>query len=632
MSVVILTLAILNSFLIVHLLFKPFRLLTKIGFSIPIGIVFLGSILFFLYAISKSLPDNPLAIILLLVALFMSLLLYTKVKFEYQDFKLNLIEAILIISLLLFSSWLMFGSFSYSKHKDTLNIGSHLWSDFGAHIPLIRSFSLGENFPPEFPLFANESIRYHFLFYFLTGQFEKYGENIALSLNLLSTLSFFSFSILIFELAKNIFGKYSAGLIAIMLTFLNSSLSFVLFFKNHSLLNLDTYKYIWQNNRPLANGPYENDIITTFWSLNIYLNQRHLALAFAIALIIIYILYQNLLKGPVKTSQLILVALLFGLLPYWHVQVFIMVVASMLVMSLIFIKKTYLKQIGIFWVFSIILILPQIYLLKANTSGESSIFFRPGYLTPQPLTIFKTFFWWFMNLGFASLLVLEAILIQQKNLWLFYISFIPIFLLGFLFQFSPDIATNHKFFNFWLIITNLFIAAFLTRIFSISNFGKIIAIILFILLTLSGILELAPIKNDSKIEIKNWRSNPVSLWVNQNASKSSTFLTSMSLYHPVSLAGRKVFLGWPYFAWSAGSDTGKRGEVTKLIYFGNDKSVVCKLLYENKIDYVVIEEGSDNPTYSQNKLFFDNNFEKEFVDSWGNINYSIYDGIKSCHE
>ncbi|TSC86331.1 MAG: hypothetical protein G01um10147_943 [Microgenomates group bacterium Gr01-1014_7] len=69
-------------------------------------------------------------------------------------------------------------------------IATKAWSDFASHIPLIRSFSLGDNFLPEYPLFPGEPIRYHFLFYAVVGYLEKLGLRIDYAFNILSALSF----------------------------------------------------------------------------------------------------------------------------------------------------------------------------------------------------------------------------------------------------------------------------------------------------------------------------------------------------------------------------------------------------------------------------------------------------------
>ena len=98
----------------------------------------------------------------------------------------NLAELLVILVGSLIGFILMFGTF-YEKNN-TIFIAAKAWSDFASHIPLIRSFSLGINFPPQYPLFPGEPIKYHFLFYYFVGILEKIGLNIGLALNIPSSV------------------------------------------------------------------------------------------------------------------------------------------------------------------------------------------------------------------------------------------------------------------------------------------------------------------------------------------------------------------------------------------------------------------------------------------------------------
>ena len=84
-------------------------------------------------------------------------------------FKKNLPEIVFIILALGFSWWLMRNNFGYDRKVSQILVGSKIWSDFSSHLPLIRSFSWGNNFPPEYTIFPGETIRYHFLFYAMVG-------------------------------------------------------------------------------------------------------------------------------------------------------------------------------------------------------------------------------------------------------------------------------------------------------------------------------------------------------------------------------------------------------------------------------------------------------------------------------
>ena len=55
-------------------------------------------------------------------------------------------SGLVLFALFLFSFWLMFHTFSYDPKTSSMMIATKAWSDFGSHIPLIRSFSMGDNF------------------------------------------------------------------------------------------------------------------------------------------------------------------------------------------------------------------------------------------------------------------------------------------------------------------------------------------------------------------------------------------------------------------------------------------------------------------------------------------------------
>lgn len=620
-------LSIASVFFLINRFFADWELVSKIGISLVLGIIFLGITLFCIYGLWLPIFNYPLIILSIFFFIFVCSFWLGRKSFKMRELTIGRGEVLLIFILFVFSFWLMFSSFSYKNNN--FEIGSHLWSDYGSHVALMRSFSLGDNFPPEFPLFPNENIRYHFMFYFLAGALERLGSNLVFGFNLISALSFWAMGLLIYSAGKTIFnGQKIIGFIAVLLTLFNGSLIFLSFFQKHSPLEIETYKLIISNHSFLANAPYEqSDLITTFWHLNIYLSQRHLALGFAAALFVVLIFYRTFVLKKINHFQFLIGILTVLVLPFWHAQVFLMTVATAGLISMFFFNRSLLKIYLICFLFFGLSFIQTLW-FKSN---NFPVAFDPGYLLPRPITVLSFLDWWFRNLGLSFLLIADALLIVNRQLRRFYCCFLSIFLIGFFLRFSPDVATNHKFFNFFQIITNLFIANFLLYLWvNFKTKGKVLTLILFFPLILSGVLEFFPVVNDSKINIKDWKLNDLGLWVKNNTSKKAIFLTSFDLYHPVSLVGRKVFLGWPYFAWSAGLDTDNRGKVVREIYTGKDKKLICYMLSQNNIQYVLLEGGHEEKLYWQNKDFFDNNFSKVFEEKLENRSYTVYDINYSC--
>ena len=194
--------------------------------------------------------------------------------------------------ILAFASFLMFSTLGYEDGN--ILIKNKLYSDFLSHIPLIRSFSMGDNLPPEYPHFSGEPIRYHFLFYFIVGMLEKLGLRIDIALNLMSVIGFAGLMIAIFLLARKITRSNFVGIGAVLTIVLNTSLSWIYYFfiGNNKLVNIGG---ILTRTDFAAFGPYNDTIISAFWNLNIYTNQRHLA--FALLLLVLAIWFIVYKKG-----------------------------------------------------------------------------------------------------------------------------------------------------------------------------------------------------------------------------------------------------------------------------------------------------------------------------------------------
>ncbi|HSW98127.1 MAG TPA: DUF2298 domain-containing protein, partial [Candidatus Saccharimonadales bacterium] len=167
-------------------------------------------------------------------------------------------------------------------------IAGKAWSDFANHIPLIRTFSFGNNFPPQDPLFSGEPIHYHFLFYMFVGFLEKFGVRIDYALNIPSALGFFALLVMIYIFAVKVFRSKGVGILSVLFFLCNGTLSFFEFFRQHPFSNKTIQDIITNTTFP-SFGPYDHKIVSAFWNLNIYTNQRHLAAAYALGLLIIYL-------------------------------------------------------------------------------------------------------------------------------------------------------------------------------------------------------------------------------------------------------------------------------------------------------------------------------------------------------
>lgn len=535
------------------------------------------------------------------------------------------IEFIFVLFALLLSTWLMSSTFSYGNGY--MIIASKAWSDFASTIPLIRSFSLGVNFPPQYPLFPGEPIHYHFLFYFFVGLLEKLGIRIDFALNIPSVISFTWLLFITYFFAKKIFKSIIIGILSVIFFLFNGSLSFIEFLKTHPISG-NILNDIISNKTFPSFGPYDGKIVSAFWNLNIYTNQRHLAGTFAFSLLIIYLfLIPILKKQKINFKVNILLGIVLGLLFYFHLAVFLMTVVVLILLS-IFFKELRISGLTTLAI-AVLIAIPQYIYLQSETAAFKP-FLSPGYLASFNLTFFSFIKYWLYNLGLHSILIPIGFFLSNRNSKKIFMSFFIFFIIGNLIQFSPEIAANHKFFNYFMLLGNMFSACTIVYFWKKSFILKPIVFVLFILLTLSGIIDFFPVYNDSKITLSDYPINKDIKWIKDNTPGNSVFLNSQYLYDSASLAGRKIFLGWPYFPWSAGYDTNTRGDELKQILSSTDKKNACILLSENKIDYLEIKV--ENVIADSNYPNVSKLFKEKFIPVYRNSagNYFIYKTKANC--
>jgi len=538
-------------------------------------------------------------------------------------FKKNKTETLLILFSLFFSSWLMFSTFSYNNGY--MLIASKAWSDFASHIPLIRSFSLGVNFPPEYPLFPGAPIHYHFLFYLIVGLLEKTGIRIDFALNSLSIIGFSVLLVIVYLFAKLIFKSKAIGVLSVILFLFNGSLSFIYFFKKNYIFSENFLINILNNKNFSSFDPYYGDgIVSAFWNLNIYTNQRHLSLSYAVSLFLIYVITKKMLSNKdIPIKDIILIGLILGISFLLNMAVFTITAIIVFCFAILF-KKYRFSLIQLLFIAALI---ASPFFLYLNSSNFLSFFsFNPGYLISQHLTLFSFINYWLYNLGLHILLIPLGFLLVAKKLKKIFIPFLFIFVIANLFQLSSEMAANHKLINYFMIIGATFSSYTLIYLWRKNFYLKFFVIIAIFFLIISGIIDFFPIYNDTKIPLADYPVNSDVKWVMENTSKNSVFLNSEYLYTPASLAGRKIFLGWPYFAWSQGYNTYKRDLQRKSLLEIHQAYSLCKELKKNNLQFIeIIKNENIDGSYIS---FLDLNFKKVYENK--NTGYIIYKNNDYC--
>jgi hypothetical protein len=509
----------------------------------------------------------------------------------------------------------MVHTFSYDTRANTIEIATKCWSDFGAHIPLIRSFSMGGNGEklfklqfPEYPIYPGVPIRYHFVFYMIVGLLEKIGLRIDFALNIPSILGFAGLLTLIATLSYWCFRSAIGACLSVIFFLFNGTFSFIYYLQKHPI-SLDTPMDIMTNTTFPSFGPWDKGLVSAFWNLNIYTNQRHLAPGFTLGLLFILLLLWIEKKSWRKQIPYLCISTpILIILPYFHQPMLIILAIYMLWFFLMFRKlRLFLIATGAIAFGPILLQIIQF------TNTSSSFGWYPGYLIHGNLTIFTFLQYWLYNFGLHCFLIPIGFFLAPKKVKLVTFPVVFLFILANCFKFSVEIAANHKFFNFFMIIGVILSAHGLIQLWSFvhKRLNHFIAegtlkilhplryfflteiIVVCFLCVFSGIIDFFVIVNDRTIPIHDISTNTVSRWIAENTSKEAIFLNSSYLYHPASLAGRSIFLGWPYFSWSAGYEENRMPIMDKM-YASKNPTLFCPLLHKFHITYITVEKVIDD--------------------------------------
>ncbi len=498
------------------------------------------------------------------------------------------------------SFWVISRSLAYTAPESTLQIGSKYWSDFGSHLPLIRSFSLGQNWPPQHPLYPGEPIKYHFAFYALVGILEKAGVPLAFALNIPSSLGLFFLLALIFVLGKRLFLSQFVSFVAPLFILFNGSLSWIEFLQKNSLNELTSLSNF------VSFGPWNGSQIAAIWTLNIFTNQRHLGISIGVALWLICVLFTR------NKKYYVLLGTMFGILSLINMAI------SLTTLPFIAIAFLTEKKAKTLLLLSFATAIPWIIFLITYVRPDTHITWHLGYLIPSPLAITNIYIYWLKNLGPHIFLIPLGFLLSPKKAKYLFVPLLIIFLIPNLVQMSPDIFNNHKFFNVFIIIGSLFSAYAIKRL-------KAIGIVLLPLVILGGIVDIFPLINETFVPLSDIPKNPDVVFIQNHTEKNSVILNSFWFYHPASLAGRSIFNGYPYFTWSYGYDETARERLTQTIYAAPDAQSACQLLSQNHIQYVEI-----SPNHEQfiSLSSFWNNWLVAYTNS--STGLKLYSVTKNC--
>jgi len=291
-------------------------------------------------------------------------------------------------------------------------------------------------------------------------------------------------------------------------------------------------------------------------------------------------------------KSFVFVGCLLGLLPFWNALVFTAAFALLAGLFLLFPCRRQMVALGLT---TALIALPQLALLNAGGSPTPTHpFLHWGYVIEPPTlahVIRYIGFSFGLKLGLVAIALCFATWVQRR----FFLILCSLFVMTFCLELSIETLANHKYLNIWLIISNLFVAYGVWRLWLIKPrwlrfLSRPIALLVPAAIVFGGVIDLFPVHNCFFIQMK-YEGDPLVKWVRENTGPHDVFLSDRFVNHPILLAGRRVFYGWPSFSWSAGYNTNRRDAEYRELFESTDPYAVFRLLRKHRISYVAIDEG-----------------------------------------
>ena len=514
---------------------------------------------------------------------------------------------VLFFTLLLFwTTWIMF--YVFHIKNGVLYSGYSVFGDYAPHTAMIRSFSLGNNFPTQYPHFGGEDVKYHFMFQFLAGNLEYLGMRLDVAYNSVSILALWGFFMMLYSMAKRISGKIPAGILSVVFLVFRSGTAFFQFAYEHWQAG-DLAQTLLENTSFIGYTANEN---WGLWNFNVYLNQRHLSFGLLLSALALWIFWEWVEKGCaheekgilwlknrlftkiawmwIRPEDALFVGLFLGLCSFWNGAA---VIGCLLILMGFAIfsdgKLDYLLTALVTVGFSLI----QSKIFVNGSVVSPSLYF--GFLAEnKTLPGVLLYLFEISGVTFIGILVLVFFLKREERSIAISMLFPVIF--TFCVSLTPDINVNHKYVMISYAFLTIFWAKAVTCLFYKKNLvGKMLGLVLTLSLTVTGIYDFVVIlkDNDAGHRVGVNLNSDLTSWLSETLKKDDLILTPEYSINEVTMSGVMLYLGWPYYAWSAGYDTYDRAAKAVEMYTTEKEEALKELVKNEHITYILFEEGME---------------------------------------
>lgn len=531
-----------------------------------------------------------------------------------------------------FSFWLSYHTF-HIQNGNIKVIGA--WSDIMYHHSYVRSISIGNNVPVEFPYYANAPICYHFMFDYYAGKLAQLGLNSVHSLNIMSSLSLTALLMLVSEFGRRYFGSVAAGILGPVFLILHSSLSAFKWISDN--LGKDIFQKAINKTGWLQGATFED---WGLFNLNVFINQRHFAFTIAIVVFLVLYILENMAecKGQSNETNLnrqdfmknVFIGVIIGILPFWNA-----IAAGVCMIFTVLFAVAGIRNRKFFFgmlysaVIAAMIAVPQLLMFKSGDSALSGYpVFHTGYAVGR-FSITALVEYYFKVLGLKlPLIALSLLFIPLSKKLDFMILAVP-FIMANMYQFGTTLYDNNKLIIIWLVFANCFAAYLVARIYNLFKrvhvtLSAAVALLLILTLTVAGILDFFSVKNMGTVEIAD-KDSDFKQWIVSNTEPDSVFLANYSIPYgdnavtSITLSGRKLYVN---DGARSSYNIHPRIQIAKRIYsFDMEFEEIVSIIKREGIDYIVIDELVKN---NKDLRVNEEKFSKHLHLKYKNGNISVY--------
>lgn len=525
--------------------------------------------------------------------------------------------------------------FSRAVIEDRTGLSTGLLNNFGDlpfHLSVITSFAFGNNFPPEDPTYAGVRFTYPFISDFVSAMFVRCGADLRESMFIENFILGVSFVGLVHRWALVILRDKLAAIITPMLVLLNGGLGWTQLFTKAgtdegglwgvlmdlppSFTVVPETTWRWGNaisallvpQRGFLMGLPLATIAFTYWWIatdkkraaetpetgrktRASEKQRNLSQQ------------QEGTRETMATRGMIAAGVAAGLLPLVHAHSFIVVIGMAACLALIHRRW---REWFVFFAVASAIAIPQLLWSTVHSAVDASSFFawEVGWDHGKENPVV----FWFLNTGFFIPLLLIAVLMRgegylvPKRLLLFYLPFTLCFIVPNLIKMAPWVWDNIKVLYYWWLASAPLVALLLARLWHQGRTRRMLAVVLFICVTLAGALDVAGIALRSiKYQVFDAAGLRFAELVKAQTEPRSLIVHAPVHNTPVFLTGRRSLMGYPGHIWTHGLQFVQRESEIKRIYLGTPDAE--QLIRNYGVQYFVVgpQERVVTPV---NELFF----------------------------